>query len=104
MAVQVLRRFVPPPASDFAPLWPRRTFVLTGMTILAAAGYYEMYPDYRHCVCTAPSVAVSGRSLRDRMIELMDLLLKFGCEVTQVLVRNAVRELTRQPVALGELI
>jgi hypothetical protein len=27
-----------------------------------------------------------------------------GCEVTQVLVRNAVRELSRQPVALGELI
>ena len=43
MAVQALRRFVPPPASDFAPLCPRRTFVLTGMAILAAAGYYEVY-------------------------------------------------------------
>jgi membrane glycosyltransferase len=43
MAVQALRRFEPPPAPDFAPLWVRRAFVLTGTAILTAAGCYEMY-------------------------------------------------------------
>ncbi|MCK1513352.1 glucans biosynthesis glucosyltransferase MdoH [Bradyrhizobium sp. 190] len=43
MAVQALRRFEPPPAPNFAPLWVRRAFVLTGTAILTAAGCYEMY-------------------------------------------------------------
>ena len=43
MAVQALRRFEPPPAPDFAPMWARRAFVLTGTAILTAAGCYEMY-------------------------------------------------------------
>ncbi|MEH2529633.1 membrane glycosyltransferase [Bradyrhizobium sp. AZCC 1614] len=43
MTVQALRRFEPPPAPDFAPLWIRRAFVLTGTAILTAAGCYEMY-------------------------------------------------------------
>jgi membrane glycosyltransferase len=43
MAVQALRRFEPPPAPRFAPLWVRRTFVLTGTAMLTAAGCYEMY-------------------------------------------------------------
>jgi hypothetical protein len=64
----------------------------------------ENAPRREGRVCTAPSIGISGRNLGRRMIELVDLVLKFGCEVTQVLVRNAVRELTRQPVALGELI
>ncbi|MBT1511120.1 glucans biosynthesis glucosyltransferase MdoH [Bradyrhizobium sp. SRL28] len=43
MAAQALRRFEPPPAPDFAPLWVRRALVLTGTAILTAAGCYEMY-------------------------------------------------------------
>nr|WP_028350450.1 glucans biosynthesis glucosyltransferase MdoH [Bradyrhizobium murdochi] len=43
MTVQALRRFEPPPAPDFAPLWIRRAFVLTGTAMLTAAGCYEMY-------------------------------------------------------------
>jgi membrane glycosyltransferase len=43
MAVQALRRFEPPPASDFAPMWARRALVLSGTAILTAAGCYEMY-------------------------------------------------------------
>lgn len=43
MAVQPLRRFEPPPAPDFAPMWTRRGFILTGTAILTAAGCYEMY-------------------------------------------------------------
>ncbi|MCK1636268.1 glucans biosynthesis glucosyltransferase MdoH [Bradyrhizobium sp. 157] len=43
MTVQALRRFDPPPAPDFAPMWIRRAFVLTGTAILTAAGCYEMY-------------------------------------------------------------
>ncbi|KRR29971.1 glucans biosynthesis glucosyltransferase MdoH [Bradyrhizobium retamae] len=43
MTVQALRRFEPPPAPDFAPMWIRRAFVLTGTAILTAAGCYEMY-------------------------------------------------------------
>ncbi|MCA6115743.1 glucans biosynthesis glucosyltransferase MdoH [Bradyrhizobium sp. WSM 1738] len=43
MAVQALRRFEPAPAPDFAPMWFRRGFVLTGTAILTAAGCYEMY-------------------------------------------------------------
>jgi len=43
MAVQPLRRFEPPPAPDFAPMWTRRGFVLTGTAVLTAAGCYEMY-------------------------------------------------------------
>ena len=43
MAVQPLRRFAPPPAPRFAPMWARRTFILAGTAILTAAGCYEMY-------------------------------------------------------------
>src|SRR5438105_15330512 len=43
MATQPLRRFEPPPAPGFAPMWIRRAFVLTGTAILTAAGCYEMY-------------------------------------------------------------
>jgi membrane glycosyltransferase len=43
MAVQPLRRFEPPPAPDFAPMWVRRGFILTGTAILTAASCYEMY-------------------------------------------------------------
>ncbi|NOJ48619.1 glucans biosynthesis glucosyltransferase MdoH [Bradyrhizobium archetypum] len=43
MAVQALRRFEPPPVPDFAPMWLRRGFVLTGTAILTAGGCYEMY-------------------------------------------------------------
>jgi membrane glycosyltransferase len=43
MAVQALRRFEPPPAPGFAPMWFRRGFVLTGTAILTAAGCYQMY-------------------------------------------------------------
>ncbi|WOH67230.1 glucans biosynthesis glucosyltransferase MdoH [Bradyrhizobium sp. BWA-3-5] len=43
MAAQTLRRFEPPPATDFAPMWFRRGIVLTGTAFLTAAGCYEMY-------------------------------------------------------------
>ena len=43
MAVQPLRRFEPQPAPRFASMWARRGFILTGTTILTAAGCYEMY-------------------------------------------------------------
>jgi membrane glycosyltransferase len=43
MAVQALREFAPPPAPGFAPMWARRTVVLSGTAILTAAGCYEMY-------------------------------------------------------------
>ena len=43
MAAQPLRRFEPPPAPDFSPMWTRRGFVLTGTAVLTAAGCYEMY-------------------------------------------------------------
>jgi membrane glycosyltransferase len=43
MAAQPLRRFEPPPAPDFAPMWTRRSFILTGTAILTTAGCYEMY-------------------------------------------------------------
>jgi membrane glycosyltransferase len=43
MAAQALRRFEPPPKPDFAPMWLRRGFVLTGTAILTAGGCYEMY-------------------------------------------------------------
>jgi membrane glycosyltransferase len=43
MAAQALRRFDPPPAPGFAPMWFRRGFVLTGTAILTAAGCYQMY-------------------------------------------------------------
>jgi membrane glycosyltransferase len=43
MAVQPLRRFEPPPAPDFASMWVRRAFILTGTAILTAASCYEMY-------------------------------------------------------------
>ena len=43
MAVQPLRRFAPPPAPRFAPMWARRAFILAGTAILTAAGCYEMY-------------------------------------------------------------
>ena len=43
MAVQALREFEPPPAARFAPMWARRTIVLSGTAILTAAGCYEMY-------------------------------------------------------------
>ena len=43
MSVQPLRRFEPPPAPGFAPMWLRRGSVLTGTAVLAAAGCYEMY-------------------------------------------------------------
>ena len=43
MAAQTLRRFEPPPATDFAPMWFRRGIILTGTALLTAAGCYEMY-------------------------------------------------------------
>lgn len=43
MAVQGLRRFTSPPAPGFAPMWARRTVVLSGTAILTAAGCYQMY-------------------------------------------------------------
>jgi membrane glycosyltransferase len=43
MAAQTLRRFEPPPAADFAPMWFRRGTVLTGTAALTATGCYEMY-------------------------------------------------------------
>ena len=43
MAVQPLRRFAPPPAPRFAPMWARRAFILAGTAVLTAAGCYEMY-------------------------------------------------------------
>ncbi len=43
MAVQPLRRFEPPPAPRFAPMWTRRAVILTGTAIMTAAGCYVMY-------------------------------------------------------------
>jgi membrane glycosyltransferase len=43
MVVQPLRRFEPPPAPQFAPMWTRRAFILAGAAILTAAGCYVMY-------------------------------------------------------------
>ena len=43
MAVQPLRRFSPPLAPRFAPMWGRRAFIVSSTAILTAAGCYEMY-------------------------------------------------------------
>ena len=43
MTVQPLRRFAPPLAPRFAPMWARRALILGGTVILTAAGCYEMY-------------------------------------------------------------
>jgi len=37
-------------------------------------------------------------------IKVPDLGLEFRCEFAQVFVRDAVRELSRQPVAFGDFI